>query len=246
MFGSRSSQVTKSGFLFSSAGQCQINSTGATVRYFNGDTQPGQSNTYTPFASGSIYPVSARLEADADNDGFGDESQDQCPTDARTQGACPSQGPGTPANPVIAPPPGGPDSTKPTLGGLSFSSTVFKAASSGPAFSAQRPIGTRVSFTLSEPSAVKFTVQRKTSGRRVSGKCRTRTRKNRTKPKCTLWKNVTGSFTVPGKTGTNTFTFRGRLGGKKLRPGSYRLNGTATDPAKNKSLPKRKGFRIVK
>ena len=57
---------------------------------------------------------------------------------------------------------------------------------------------------------------------------------------------MTGSFTVPGKAGTNTFTFRGRIGGKKLRPGSYRLNGTATDPAKNKSLPKRKRFRIVK
>ena len=31
----------------------------------------------------------ARLEADADRDGFGDETQDQCPTDASTQGACP-------------------------------------------------------------------------------------------------------------------------------------------------------------
>ena len=103
-----------------------------------------------------------------------------------------------------------------------------------------------MSFNLSEPSTVRFTVQRKTSGRRVARKCRTRTRKNRKKSKCTLWKNVTGSFTVPGKVGKNTFTFRGRIGGKKLRTGSYRLNGTATDPAKNKSVPKQKGFKIVK
>ena len=54
-----------------------------------------------------------------------------------------------------------------------------------------------------------------------------------------------GSFTVAGKAGKNTFKFRGRLGGKKLTPGSYRLTGTATDPSKNASVPKHKGFKIV-
>jgi hypothetical protein len=34
--------------------------------------------------------VSARLEPDADGDGFGDESQDQCPTVPATQGPCPT------------------------------------------------------------------------------------------------------------------------------------------------------------
>jgi hypothetical protein len=33
--------------------------------------------------------LSATLEPDADHDGFGDETQDQCPTNASTQGACP-------------------------------------------------------------------------------------------------------------------------------------------------------------
>ena len=33
--------------------------------------------------------INADVEADADNDGYGDESQDDCPTDASTQGACP-------------------------------------------------------------------------------------------------------------------------------------------------------------
>ena len=233
------------GFFIPSSGDCLLRSTGATLHLIGSDTQPGQSNTYGAAAAGFIFPVSARLEADADNDGFGDESQDKCPTDARTQGACPSQGPGTPANPVIAPP-GGTDSIKPTLGGLSFSSTVFKAASSGPAFSAQRPIGTRV--FVHAVRAERGQVHRPAQDQRPPGLAQVQDphRKNRTKPKCTLWKNVTGSFTVPGKTGANTFTFRGRIGGKKLRPASYRLNGTATDPAKNKSLPKRKGFRIVK
>jgi hypothetical protein len=33
--------------------------------------------------------LSAQLEADADGDGYGDETQDECPTDASTHGACP-------------------------------------------------------------------------------------------------------------------------------------------------------------
>jgi hypothetical protein len=38
---------------------------------------------------GQRVPVEAVLEADADNDNFGDETQDQCPTDATTQSTCP-------------------------------------------------------------------------------------------------------------------------------------------------------------
>jgi hypothetical protein len=33
--------------------------------------------------------LDAQVEPDADHDGYGDESQDQCPADATTQGACP-------------------------------------------------------------------------------------------------------------------------------------------------------------
>jgi hypothetical protein len=36
--------------------------------------------------------ISAVIEADADHDGFGDETQDLCPTNATTQGACPATG----------------------------------------------------------------------------------------------------------------------------------------------------------
>lgn len=146
-----------------------------------------------------------------------------------------------------------PDRTKPALGGLSFSASAFRSAKSGAAFSSQKgrrrssaPIGTKVSFNLSEGGAIRFAVQRKTSGRRVSGKCRSRTRKNRARPKCTLWKGVRGSFTVPGRAGKNTFTYRGRMGGKSLGRGQYRLSGQATDTAGNRSAIKRKAFRIVR
>lgn len=48
--------------------------------------------------------VSAQLEPDADADGYGDETQDECPTDASTQGECPPPPPGT--NPPGGDPPG--------------------------------------------------------------------------------------------------------------------------------------------
>ena len=39
-------------------------------------------------------PVFATVEPDADGDGYGDETQDQCPTQATTQGACDTTAPG--------------------------------------------------------------------------------------------------------------------------------------------------------
>jgi hypothetical protein len=65
------------------------------------------------------------------------------------------------------------------------------------AFRASR--GTRVSFTLAAPGRVRLTVQRR-SGRRVPG-----------------------SITRTGRAGVNTIRFTGRIGGRALKRGSYRL-----------------------
>jgi hypothetical protein len=56
-----------------------------------GDPAPGETRS----AAGAPEPetlvnVSAVLEADTDGDGFGDETQDQCPMSATTQGPCPT------------------------------------------------------------------------------------------------------------------------------------------------------------
>jgi hypothetical protein len=144
----------------------------------------------------------------------------------------------------LSPPP---DTTKPTLGSLGMSVTVFRAAKSGPSASAKKkPIGTKVSFSLSEPSTVKFTVERKTRGRKGGKNCKAQTKANRKKKPCVRWVKVKGSFTRAGKAGKNSFKFRGRIGGKALKPGNYRLDAQATDPAKNKSALKRKSFKIVR
>ena len=206
--------------------------------------------TFTPDTNLDDFRMSiqATFEADGDVDGFGDDTQDRCLGIAGENEGCPI------AAAVLPPPP--PDTTKPLVARLSFSRTSFAAAKSGAAYTAQRgkkkrkkpsaPVGTKVSFGLTEAASVKFTVERKASGRRVSGKCKTRTRKNRKKAKCTLWKKVTGSFTFTGKAGANSFTFRGRIGGKSLKTGDYRLIGTATDAARNVSKPTNKAFKIVK
>ena len=55
-----------------------------------GDPPPGTTATQDgpPFV-GYRLDVAARVETDADRDGFGDDSQDNCPTSAASQGACP-------------------------------------------------------------------------------------------------------------------------------------------------------------
>jgi hypothetical protein len=53
-----------------------------------GDLAPGTTAPFTP-ATGTALPIVATVEPDADGDGFGDITQDQCPQSATTQSACP-------------------------------------------------------------------------------------------------------------------------------------------------------------
>jgi hypothetical protein len=208
--------------------------------YLAGDPQPGSSVTINGQGNARL-DVQATIEPDADHDGYGDETQDLCPTNASTHAACP--GSQTTSGTLVT----APIEVVPNLGSFGFSSTVFRAAPSGAAFSSKRaPVGTKVSFSVSEASSVKFTVQRKTRGRKVGRTCKTATHANRKKKACTLWKAVKGSFTVQARQGKNAFTFRGRIGGKALKPGSYRLSGAATTARKLTSKPGRKAFKIVK
>jgi hypothetical protein len=93
-------------------------------------------------------------------------------------------------------------------------------------------VGTRVSFTLNEPASVRLTVQRAAQGRRVKHGRKTRcdppSKKNRKKRRCTRLLTLRGSFTRNAVAGKNKFRFTGRLNGRKLKPGSYRLAATPT------------------
>jgi RTX calcium-binding nonapeptide repeat (4 copies) len=67
---------------------------GDEVSFFPSATEPpkGSTQTTTDLLSGFRILIAANVEPDSDRDGFGDETQDQCPTAATTQGRCPAPG----------------------------------------------------------------------------------------------------------------------------------------------------------
>jgi hypothetical protein len=126
---------------------------------------------------------------------------------------------------------------------LALAPAAFRTANLGGAVASGRkkaPIGSAVTYGLSAAGSVVFTVERKTTGRRVGHKCVKRTKANAKKKKCPLYKKIKGSFSVTGATGQNRFKFSGRLNNKALKPGRYRLVGSAGGVTKTAS------FRIVK
>jgi hypothetical protein len=134
-----------------------------------------------------------------------------------------------------------------TVGAVSVSPTAFPAAPSGPsALAARRRYGARVTFTLNEAAAVRFTVVQPRPGRSTArGACTRPNQRNRKARRCTLRVKLPGSFTLAGQSGTNAFRFTGRLAGRTLKPGRYELVGTPT--ANGRSGQRSSGaFRVVR
>jgi uncharacterized delta-60 repeat protein len=87
--------------------------------------------------------------------------------------------------------------------------------------------GTTIRFRLSEAARVVVRIERR------------RVRKKRRFTRA-------GRFAIDGRAGGNHRRFGGRIGKRKLRPGRYRATLVATDPAGNRSKPKRAAFRVVR
>jgi uncharacterized delta-60 repeat protein len=139
---------------------------------------------------------------------------------------------------------GGSGGTRPTLSRLKLSPTAFAAARSGPSAKAART-GTKVSFQLSGPASVTFTVERPARGRRVGRACKKPSSRNRRGRPCTRYVRVRGSFKRTGVAGANSFRFTGRMNRHALKPGRYRLAGIAK-AGSAKSRAARAGFRITR
>jgi hypothetical protein len=92
--------------------------------------------------------------------------------------------------------------------------------------SCRRPIKLRVSYMLSAPTMVKFTLEQLRVGRNVRGHCVKRTKHDRNKPRCTRAVPLPASITRAGTAGANSFLFNGTISGKKLDPGTYLLVAT--------------------
>jgi hypothetical protein len=132
----------------------------------------------------------------------------------------------------------------PTLAALQVSPSVFRAASTGGSIARTPRTGTTVSYTDSETSITTFTVlQRQPGVKTRRGVCIKPNRRTHGK-RCTRYVSI-GSFTHTDVAGRDSFHFTGRVGGRKLKPGSYKLralpraNGTAGLAA---TIP----FRVIK
>jgi len=149
-----------------------------------------------------------------------------------------------PAVPTPPVPPAPVVDRSPLISRLSLDPSRFSAARRGGSTAAV--VGTRVRFTLSEAATTRVTVQRKARGRRVGGKCVAPKARNRRARPCERYVSLKGSFSPVSPAGANSVRFTGRLRGRTLKPGGYRIVLVATDPAGNRSLAKRASFRIVR
>jgi hypothetical protein len=239
---------------------------------FFDDSDPDTGETITRNDGSAVQRanVEATVETDADGDGRGDDTQDgdddadavpdvidNCPLAANaTQADADSDGVGDACDPTPNPPPAGTtqppaptaqalvaDVLRPAMRGMRVAPSSFEAANGGASLTA---VGTRVRYSLSEAATVRFGVERAARGRRVGRRCRRPSRRNRTRRPCTRYVRLRGSFTHAGQAGANSFGFSGRFAGRKLRPARYRLIGTASDAAGNKSRAVRARFRITR
>lgn len=79
------------GFLEGESGSvyCETKNPGDRLGVIEGSPPPGSAVTPIAEESGLQVPITVSIEPDADNDGFGDETQDACPQSTTAQAACP-------------------------------------------------------------------------------------------------------------------------------------------------------------
>jgi hypothetical protein len=108
--------------------------------------------------------------------------------------------------------------------GLAPHPRSFVAASHGASIA--RRTGTEIGYTDSQSATTTFTVQRPEPGVRRGGRCVKPSRSHLTDKRCTRYAAV-GSFRHLDVAGANRLHFTGRLNGRKLPPGLYRLRAVA-------------------
>ena len=177
---------------------------------------PPFSNRGTDFHQAPDSPtINAGQTDDANNGPFDFEG------DPRTLGAATDIG----ADELmpLAPRPtstGGPPAlTSAFLGAAAFALDP-RAPAAKPAAVRRLAYGTIINYTLSKPARVKFTVEDSRS-------------------------RLVGRFAQQGRPGPNSKPWSGRIGKRKLSPGTYRVALVASDAHGKRSRPKRLSFRVV-
>jgi hypothetical protein len=240
---------------------CKFNATGAS----SGGHNLEDGDTCALGAAGDKKNAAAKLGSLADNGGQTDTRAIATDSPAVNAGQdCPATDQrGNPRNGLRdigafeAVLPAGADVLAPAIGGASVTrrwrldrrgKAEAQASAKRKKRKAARKGGT-FKYTLSESARVVFKIEQKLKGRRVKrGKkrvCARPSRKNRKKRRCTRYKRF-GSFAVASLAGKNTKKFSGRIGRRRIKPGSYRATLVATDAAGNRSTPRQLSFRVVR
>ena len=141
--------------------------------------------------------------------------------------------------------PRGDDRTPPRGSALRLRPRAFRPTSRGASVAGRRRTGTRVAFHLSEAASVRFRVERRVRAGRGRGRCTSKDGSN-SLYRCIRYRRLLGSFSVKGVPGPNRLRFTGRLRGRSLRAGRYRLVAVPTDAAANQGRPFKARFRILK
>jgi hypothetical protein len=131
-------------------------------------------------------------------------------------------------------------SPKPVAGvitALTITPNAFFAAPSGATISktkgkTKKKYGATISYRDSQAATTTFTVLREVSGRKQGRSCKKPGKSNRHGKRCTIL-TVIGSFTHADKAGANSLHFSGRLKGRKLVKGAYKLRAVPHNAAGN-------------
>jgi hypothetical protein len=177
-----------------------------SVNGFTGGLADGATGTGDAQTAKQLL-VQAVVEPDADGDGFGDETQDGCPADPTRQTPPCSTGP---TNPNGNPPP----TTTPVAPVVSAQAVVpasFRLGSLA-----------HIRFRLSEAATYRLTFDGILAGRKRGKRCVPQSRLVRTGARCSVYV-LRASIAGTGKAGPNSIAFRGRVAGKALPVGRYRL-----------------------
>jgi hypothetical protein len=108
------------------------------------------------------------------------------------------------------------------------------------------PVGTTISFTLSEAATVTLSFQRAQPGQSSGGRCLAPSRTRRHGRHCTRYTTVPGSVSIAAPAGADGLGFDGLLdGGAKLAPSSYRLMLSASDTSGATTAAQRPSFTLL-
>jgi hypothetical protein len=132
-----------------------VGGTAGTTMSKLADGADGTSYPGLPTTAASIIGYDADIEPDADGDGYGDVSQDSCPTSASAhEGPCPPPAGG----PLVSPPP--PPHVAPAIDSLAVKPKRFRAKPLG-RVAVRGAWGTKLKLNLSAAATVTLTIQSK-------------------------------------------------------------------------------------